>query len=84
MAGRKPGKPIFWLPRRVLKLRSYAQRGFSQWEAARCLGCTLPAVAQFASKMGIHFNGPAGAPRGNKNRKKYLARKETLRIAAGD
>src|SRR5215472_10268609 len=67
MAGRHRGVPIFWTPQRVIRMRRYAERGFSQREAALCLGTTHAAVAIQASKLGIHFHALPGAPPLNRN-----------------
>jgi len=77
------GRPVSqWTPRRVLKLRSYAERGFSMAEAAKLLDVTYGAVLNEAQHLGIRFHGPHGAPRMNTNRKRYLWHEELKKIAA--
>lgn len=68
------GRPQSWTPRRVLALRRYAQRGFSQHEAALCMGTTYGSIINIASKLGIHFSGPSGAPLMNRNNAKWRTR----------
>lgn len=66
--GRRSGEVYIWTPPRVSRLASYAARGFSMAEAATLLGLSRWAIAQCASRRGIHFHsGPGGAPRHNHN-----------------
>ena len=76
-----------WSPHDVLRVRQYAERGFSAREAGLLLVPvrTRAAVSLLASRLGIHFrSSQPGAPFGNKNRVRGELRKQTLRIAAGD
>jgi hypothetical protein len=75
-------RALFWTPRRVVKLRWYAERGLSQREAAKLLDTTYGAVINEASRLGIHFHGPPGAPRMNRNHKRGAWRKELQKLAA--
>lgn len=77
-------RPPPWSPQEVLKLRSYADRGFSAWEAGKCLGRSNRAVEQMAHKLAVHFHGKMGAPRMNHNRRMGELKKEMYRIIAGD
>jgi hypothetical protein len=76
------GRPVLWTPRRVVKLRGYAERGFSQAEAAKLLDVTYGAVINEASRLGISFHGPPGAPKMNRNHKLGEWRKGLRKLAA--
>lgn len=77
------GRPVtVWTPRRVVRLRRYAERGLSQAEAAVLMGMTYGAVINAASALGISFNGPPGAPLMNRNHKLGEHRKLVARMAA--
>jgi hypothetical protein len=56
-----------WTPAEIMHLRWYAERGFSHAEAAAVMGRTHASVAIKASKLGIKFDGPDGAPFLNRN-----------------
>jgi hypothetical protein len=56
-----------WTPADVLHLRWYAKRGFSQAEAAKVMGRSYGSVINKAHQLGIHFDGPDGAPFLNRN-----------------
>jgi hypothetical protein len=77
----EPREPV-WSPREVVRLRSYAARGLSTREAAVLIGRSWPAVMRMASRLGVHFHGPMGAPKMNRNRSKGEWRKELQRLAA--
>jgi hypothetical protein len=51
-------------------------------EAAKLLDTTYGAVINAASRLGISFHGPPGAPKMNRNRKLGLWRQELRKIAA--
>lgn len=71
-----------WSPRQVVKLRWYAERGLSLREAAKLLDKSWSGVTRQAQRLGIHFHGPSGAPRMNRNRRIGEWRKELRKIAA--
>ena len=73
---------VWWTPRRVVTLRGYADRGLSMREAAKLLDTTRPAVAMAASKLGIRFHGPGGAPKMNNHRRIGEWRKQLREMAA--
>lgn len=73
-----------WTPRRVLKLRSYARRGFSMREAAKLMDMTYGAIINAASARKISFHGPSGAPLMNRNHKLGEHRKLLRGMVAGD
>jgi len=76
-----------WDWRDVIKVRQYADRGFSAREAGLLLNPvrTRAAVSFLASRLGIHFHASnTGAPKYNNNRVKGEARKATQRIINGD
>jgi hypothetical protein len=66
----------------VVKLRWYAERGLSTREAAILLGRSWPGTMRIASRLGIHFAGPMGAPKMNRNRQLGEHRKLIARMAA--
>jgi hypothetical protein len=66
----------------VVKLRGYAERGLSMREAAKLMDRSYGAVLAIASRLGIHFHGPMGAPKMNRNRKLGEWRKELAKLAA--
>ena len=71
-----------WKPADVLHLRWYAARGFSHAEAAAVMGRTYGSVINKAAELGIHFNGPDGAPFLNRNAARWRWREELKRLAA--
>jgi len=71
-----------WTPRRVAQLQWYAERGFSMAEAAKMLDTSYGAVLNAAASSGIHFHGPSGAPRMNRNRKIGLMNQKLAKLAA--
>ena len=75
-------RPPQWSPREVVRLRGYAERGFSMREAATLIGRSWPGTMRIASRLGIHFHGPMGAPLMNRNRKLGEWRKELTKLAA--
>jgi hypothetical protein len=56
-----------WKPAEVLHLRWYAERGFSQAEAAKVMDRTYGSVVNKAAQLEIRFHGPDGAPFLNRN-----------------
>lgn len=76
------GPPVsVWTPRRVVRLRRYAERGLSQAEVAKLMDTTYGSVLHIASRLGISFHGPAGAPLMNRNHKLGEHRKLLARMA---
>jgi len=80
-----------WHWRDVIRVRQYADRGFSAKEASILISAltgvtrTRAAVSFLASRLGIHFHGTAtGAPMYNNNRRIGEAKKATQRIINGD
>lgn len=66
--GRRPGEVYVWTPDKLARLANYAARGFSMAEAAAVLRVSKWAIAQCASRRGIHFHASlGGAPRHNHN-----------------
>ena len=51
-------------------------------EAAILIGRSWPGTMRIASRLGIHFHGPMGAPLMNRNRKRGEWRKELQKLAA--
>lgn len=74
------GQP--WKPADILHLRWYADRGFSQAEAAAVMGRTYGSVINKAAQLSIRFDGPDGAPFLNRNAARSRWREELKRIAA--
>jgi len=73
-----------WSPREVVKLRGYADRGLSLREASILIGRSWAGTMRLAQRLGIHFHGPMGAPKLNRNRKLGEAKKALRAILAGD
>jgi len=66
--GAPPRRP--WTEAEIAHLRWYAERGLSHAEAAKLMDRSHASVAMHASRLGIRFTGPSGAPFGNDNRKR--------------
>ena len=56
-----------WTRGDIQHLRWYAERGFSEAEAAAVMGRSWGSIHNRAQLLGIHFHGPAGAPFANQN-----------------
>lgn len=77
----QPREPM-WSPKEVVKLRWYADRGLSTREAAKLLDRSWKGVQLISGRLGIHFHGPMGAPKMNRNRKLGEWRKELRQLAS--
>lgn len=71
-----------WTPREVLQLRAYAERRFSQAEAAKLMDRSEASIACKASQLSIKFDGPDGAPLLNHNRRMAAWRRELRQICS--